>query len=125
MNYWWETDGTSRSSPTRRVDERVRAASAARRTVVKAFNHMGYHDLEDLAGRVAHRAPRSRSPAPPRQAGIVAELVEELGFDPVVIGPLAEGVRLQPFAEAFGAGGDAARCGRSWTASLRPSRGAR
>ena len=38
----------------------------------------------------------------------MGELVTELGFDPLLIGSLADGVRLQPFAEAFGSKGDAA-----------------
>lgn len=133
MNYWWETDGHLEqfSHAGASTSEFVQAQLPGAR-VVKAFNHMGYHDLEDLARRVAgehdarendahgldnhgpdsHEAPAPRAaiaiagPAP--AAGIVAELVDELGFDPVVIGSLAEGVRLQPFTEAFGAGIDAA-----------------
>ncbi|MGO1927063.1 MAG: NADPH-dependent F420 reductase [Brachybacterium tyrofermentans] len=112
MNYWWETDGHleqfshAGASTSEFVQQQLPGV-----TVVKAFNHMGYHDLEDLARRVAHKDPSPRAaiaiagPAP--AAGVVAELVDELGFDPVVIGSLAEGVRLQPFAEAFGAGVDA------------------
>jgi predicted dinucleotide-binding enzyme len=45
-----------------------------------------------------------------RTAGTIAEdvadvaaLVDALGFDPVVVGPLAEGVRLEPGSELFGA----------------------
>jgi predicted dinucleotide-binding enzyme len=33
----------------------------------------------------------------------VAAIVDDLGFDPVLAGPLADGVRLEPGAEAFGA----------------------
>ncbi|MGO1482173.1 MAG: NADPH-dependent F420 reductase [Brachybacterium sp.] len=108
MNYWWETDGIlekfshAGASTSEVIQEHLPGA-----TVVKAFNHMGYHDLEDLAGRPAPRAAIAiAGPAPEAQA--VAELVEELGFDPLLIGPLAEGVRLQPFTEAFGSSGDAA-----------------
>lgn len=112
MNYWRETDGVLEhfshpgASTSEFVQERLPGA-----TVVKAFNHMGYHDLEDLARprTAASAAPRAAvalaGPSP--QAEIVGELVGELGFDPLLIGGLAEGVRLQPYAEAFGANGDA------------------
>lgn len=163
MNYWWETDGENEafSAPSASTSEFVQEQLPGA-TVVKAFNHMGYHDLEDLArprqgtaasgiaadsataatpgadgfatgagvdgiaadsatpaaagadGAGTHAPQQDTSPraaiaiaGPSPQAEIVAEFVDELGFDPLVIGPLAEGVRLQPFAEAFGANIDA------------------
>jgi predicted dinucleotide-binding enzyme len=34
---------------------------------------------------------------------VVAGLVNDLGFDPVIAGPLSAGIMLEPGAEAFGA----------------------
>ncbi|WP_345076196.1 NADPH-dependent F420 reductase [Brachybacterium paraconglomeratum] len=108
MNYWWETDGILEqfSHPGASTSELVQELLPGS-TVVKAFNHMGYHDLEDLAGRAAPRAAIAIA-GPTPEGEIVAALVEELGFDPLLIGDLVEGVRLQPFSEAFGSSGDAA-----------------
>ena len=108
MNYWWETDGVLEefSAPSASTSEFVQERLPGAR-VVKAFNHMGYHDLEDLAGRPAPRAAIAIA-GPSPAADEVARLVDGLGFDPVLIGELAEGVRLQPFTEAFGASTDAA-----------------
>ena len=107
MNYWWETDGILEefSAPSASTSEFIQQQLPGA-TVVKAFNHMGYHDLEELAHRPEPRAAVAIA-GPSPQAEIVAELVTELGFDPLLIGGLAEGVRLQPYAEAFGANGDA------------------
>ncbi|HEX7351004.1 NADPH-dependent F420 reductase [Brachybacterium sp.] len=120
MNYWWETDGILEqfSHPGASTSEFVQEQLPGS-TVVKAFNHMGYHDLEDLARprtdpSAAAANPRT-TPAraaiaiagPSPHAEIVAELVDELGFDPLLIGGLSEGVRLQPYAEAFGSSAEA------------------
>jgi predicted dinucleotide-binding enzyme len=78
-------------------------------TVVKAFNHMGYHDLDE--------GPRPTG-APGRKGiavagdddgarATVAALVDAFGFDPVDIGPLSAGRVLEPGRSLFGVNVDA------------------
>lgn len=119
MNYWWETDGEHEefSAPAASTSEFIQGRLPGA-TVVKALNHMGYHDLEDLARPRGGRVPGAGGATPRAAIAIagpspqvdeVAEFVDELGFDPVLIGGLSDGVRLQPFTEAFGATIDAAK----------------
>jgi predicted dinucleotide-binding enzyme len=122
MNHWWEIDGPRDGilPPGESTSELVQAALPGAR-VVKAFNHMGYHDLEDGArpAGAPGREAADRKAADRKAIGIagdgpadvaaVAAIVDALGFDPVVVGKLAEGARMEPGTPAFGANVDSVR----------------
>ncbi|MGD8195273.1 NADPH-dependent F420 reductase [Herbiconiux sp. P18] len=111
MNYWWEVDGIrdDLNDPRVSTSELVQSFLPTSR-VVKAFNHMGYHDLDE--------GPRPADAPGRRAIGIagddeldladVATLVNASGFDPVRVGTLRESINLEPGSALFGANFDAA-----------------
>ncbi|GIE82274.1 NADP oxidoreductase [Actinoplanes philippinensis] len=108
MNYWWEVDGIRddlRSDTSSLVRDSLPGAR-----VVKAFNHMGYHVLEEEARPAGAPGRKANAIAgdDPADLAEVAAVVDRLGFDPVVAGALAEGVRMEPGTDLFGSNSDAA-----------------
>ena len=106
MNYWWETDGVRAELNGSGVStSELVQTHLVRSRVVKAFNHMGYHDLE--GGALPAGDPGRKAIAiagnEPRDVLTAAGLVDALGFDPLTIGDLSRGVCLQPGAPTFGA----------------------
>lgn len=106
MNYWWEVDGPLEEihSPSSSSSEQVQSYFADA-TVIKALNHVGYHDLHDHAA--AKNTPHRRSVAIAGNDGeaisIVSALIDTIGFDPLVIGELPVGKFLEPGSHTFGA----------------------
>jgi len=106
MNYWWEVDGerpelTSNTVGSSEVVQQFLSNSR----VVKAFSHIGYHDLYDETR--PEGAPDRKAVAiagnDPVDVATVATIVNNLGFDPVTLNSLAKGIQLQPGSPVFGA----------------------
>ena len=103
MNYWTAVDGPlPEFTEALGGTSSVVASKLAGARVVKALSHVGYHDL-DAHARDARRIALGIASNDLEAADVVAGFVESLGFEPVMIGPLAAGVGLQAGSHAFGA----------------------
>jgi 8-hydroxy-5-deazaflavin:NADPH oxidoreductase len=105
-NYWWEIDGIREDlTDLRTSSSEIVQGFLPESRVVKAFNHMGYHDLDE--GARAAGDPDRKAIAvvgeDSHDLATAAAIVDALGFDPVIAGPLREGIRLEPGSELFGA----------------------
>ncbi|MEO5535246.1 MAG: NAD(P)-binding domain-containing protein [Pseudolysinimonas sp.] len=72
--------------------------------VVKAFSHLGYHDLDERPLPTGHPDRVALAIAGDDECDIAeaATLIDELGFEPVPTGPLATGKDFQAHTRAFG-----------------------
>jgi predicted dinucleotide-binding enzyme len=106
MNYWWEIDGIrdDLNDPRVSTSEIVQQYLPTSR-VVKAFNHMGYHDLDE--GSRADGAPDRKAIGiagdNDEDLAMVSAIIDAIGFDPVVVGDLHASISLQPESLLFGA----------------------
>jgi predicted dinucleotide-binding enzyme len=104
MNYWGPVDG---------IDDELASAVAGTSAivqehfpsalVVKSLNQLGYHELDELRrpegspDRIAVGAAGDDRLA----VRTVMQLIDRLGFDPVDVGPLENGVVLEPDGSPF------------------------
>lgn len=106
MNHWFEVDGPLEDIiPTGELTTRAvqRHLSGAR--VVKAFNHMGYHDLHDEARPRDEKGRKAMAFASDDESliGEVAKFIDSLGFDPFYMGDLSKSRLLESGQKLFGA----------------------
>jgi len=110
-NYWWEVDGPrDEIVPNHQSSSEAVQAYFSGARVVKALSHMGYHHLHDEARQEGAAERKAIAVAGDNEKDIAAasKIIDDFGFDPVFIGPLAEGRRLEPGTPAFGANTDKA-----------------
>jgi predicted dinucleotide-binding enzyme len=104
-NYWPPIDGTIPAiDDDPRTTAEIHAALNPRARVVKSLNHLGYHEMEDdsmPAGSPLRRALAVVGDDAGARA-LVARLIDDLGFDAVDGGALANGRALEPGHPAFG-----------------------
>lgn len=107
-NYWWETDGIRHDlSQTTTASAELIQAHLKDSQVIKAFNHMGYHELHDWhrpEGAQDRKAIAVAGGQGSDDEGIikVLEIVNNLGFDPVYAGTLHQSLAVQPHGSIFG-----------------------
>lgn len=106
MNYWWEVDGSDSSlANTQTSTSELVQAFLKNSHVVKALSHVGYHHLYDEAkpkgepGRIGVVAAGDS----PEYTAVVAKIIDDFGYDPVVVRPLSKGKVLEPGNALFGA----------------------
>jgi hypothetical protein len=104
-NHWEPVDG-----PLPQITEDPRGTSAVvadllpGARIVKAFSHLGYHDLDERGtprgtpGRIALAVAGDD----PDAVAATARLIDEFGFDPVPTGDLLSGRSFQSHTKAFG-----------------------
>jgi predicted dinucleotide-binding enzyme len=106
MNYWPPVDGILPEFQTDRPSSQiVRDGLPPTARLVKTFNHIGYHDIEELARPAGSpdRVAVAIAGDDPEAVALVAQFVDDLGFDPVPVGDLAASLALQPGSPIFGA----------------------
>lgn len=105
MNYWEPIDGSLPQFDA--VDNGTSSVVAARMAgaqVVKAFNHIGYHEIESDRSKpgTPERRALAVSSDHPTAAATVMAVIDRLGFDALFAGDLSSGVHLEAGGEVFG-----------------------
>lgn len=107
MNYWPPINGVLPEFEAGRPSSAVvRDALPPDARVVKTFNHLGYHQLEELPRPTdaADRAALAIAGDDVDAVEIVARLLDDLGFDPLWASTLDKSAALEADSPIFGRG---------------------
>jgi predicted dinucleotide-binding enzyme len=106
MNYWPPVDGSQAMFEDRRYgSSEIVQRRLDKSTVVKTLNHIGYHELDDERRPVGSPERRALGVAgdDPAAVDVVAEFIEGIGYDTVLLDSLSAGRLLEPGSPVFGA----------------------
>jgi predicted dinucleotide-binding enzyme len=106
MNYWPPVDGVQAIfEDRRRGSSEIVQDRLAESTVVKTLNHLGYHQLDEE--RRPEGSPERRAVGvagdDPDAVDVVADIIERIGFDTVLLDSLRAGRLFEAGGPVFGA----------------------
>ena len=106
MNYWPPVDGVQEMFEDRRLgSSEIVQRRLAGSTVVKTFNHLGYHELDEE--RRPEGSPERRALGvagdDPDAVDAVADIIEQIGYDTVRLDSLRAGRLFEAGGPVFGA----------------------
>ena len=103
MNYWPATEGVLEAF-SRGGSSEIVARRLAGSVVVKALNHIGYHELEARARPAGDpdRPAAGVAGDDPAAVAMIAGLADRIGYDPVRLESLRAGRALEPGGPVFG-----------------------
>jgi predicted dinucleotide-binding enzyme len=106
MNYWAPADGVVPMFQDRALSSsEIVQRRLSQSTVIKSLNQIAYQDLED-GRRPAGSSDRHAigvAGDDPDAAKLAGEVIDRIGYDPIVLDSLAAGRILQPGGPVFGA----------------------
>jgi predicted dinucleotide-binding enzyme len=105
MNYWAPTDGVIAEFEGEQSSSEVVQDYLPGARLVRSFNHMGYHEIEEEARPCGHLDRRALALAgnDAEARRLVASFIDRIGFDPVEIGALAASRHIAVGTDIFGA----------------------
>lgn len=105
MNYWSQTEGTLPEFERGQSSAEIVAHYLDGARLVRSFNHMGYHEIDEEARPQGDPNRRALAVAgdDPLARRIVANLIDRIGFDAVDAGTLATARSFDIGTPVFGA----------------------
>ena len=106
MNYWAPTDGVLPEFEGEHSSSEVIQRFLPEARLVRSFNHMGYHEIEQEARPAGDPERRSLAVAGDDEDArqVVAAFIDRLGYDIVDAGPLAASRKFGTGTPIFGGG---------------------